>query len=43
MYDGTRWSAERGVIYKLPDRSYQFYLLDDGDQYDLINRKVISD
>lgn len=42
MYDGTRWSAERDTIYKLPDRSYQFYLLDDGDQYDLINRKVIS-
>lgn len=42
MYDGTRWSAERDTIYQLPDRSYQFYLLDDGDQYDLINRRVIS-
>ncbi len=43
MYDGTRWSAERDTIYQLPDRSYQFYLLDDGDRYDLKNRRVISD
>jgi cyanophycinase len=43
MYDGTRWSAERDSVYQLPDRSYQFYLLDDGDQYDLKNRRVISD
>ncbi len=43
MYDGTRWSAERDTVYQLPDRSYQFYLLDDGDQYDLKNRRVISD
>jgi len=43
MYDGTQWSAERDTIYQLPDRSYQFYLLDDGDRYDLSNRRVISD
>jgi cyanophycinase len=43
MYDGTRWSAERDTVYQLPDRSYQFYLLDDGDQYDLKKRRVISD
>lgn len=43
MYDGTRWSAERDTIYQLPERSYQFYILDDGDQYDLKNRRVISD
>ena len=42
MYDGTRWSAERDTIYPLPERSYQFYLLDDGDRYDLKNRRVIS-
>ena len=43
MYDGTQWSAERDTVYQLPDRSYQFYLLDDGDQYDLKNRRVVSD
>lgn len=42
MYDGTRWSAERDTIYQLPERSYQFYILDAGDQYDLKNRRVIS-
>jgi cyanophycinase len=43
MYDGTRWSAERDTVYLLPDRIYQFYLRDDGDQYDLKKRRVISD
>ena len=36
-------SAERDSVFQLPDRNYQFYLLDDGDQYDLKNRRVISD
>jgi cyanophycinase len=42
IYDGTRWSAERDTIYKLPQRSREFYFLKQGDQYDLKNRKVIQ-
>ena len=42
MYDGTRWSAERDTIYKLPKGSKEFYFLKEGNEYDLKNRKVIS-
>ncbi len=42
MYDGTRWSAERDTIYKLPKGSREFYLLKEGNQYDLKNRRVIT-
>ncbi len=41
IYDGTRWSAERDTIYQLPTGSKQFYLLKEGQKYDLKNRKVI--
>ncbi|MCK4746900.1 MAG: cyanophycinase [Bacteroidales bacterium] len=43
MYDGTRWSAERDTIYKLPKGSREFYLLKEGDRYDLKDRKVITE
>jgi cyanophycinase len=41
MYDGTRWSAERDTIYQLPKGSREFYLLKEGNEYDLKERKVI--
>ncbi len=41
IYDGTRWSAERDTIYQLPKGSRGFYLLREGNQYDLKKREVI--
>lgn len=41
IYDGTRWSAERDTIYQLPKGSREFYLLKEGNQYDLKKREVI--
>jgi len=42
IYDGTRWSAERDTIYKLPTGSRDFYLLNEGKRYDLLHRQVIT-
>ncbi|WOK05057.1 cyanophycinase [Imperialibacter roseus] len=42
IYDGTRWSAERDTIYQLAPGSKEFYLLKEGQMYDLKNRKVIN-
>lgn len=42
IYDGTRWSAERDTIYKLPAGSHDFYLLSARQKYDLRMRKVIT-
>ena len=42
IYDGTRWSAERDTIYTLPEGSRDFYMLHDGERYDLLHRKVIT-
>jgi len=42
IYDGTRWSAERDTIYTLPEGSRDFYLLGEGEKYDLLHRKVIT-
>lgn len=41
IYDGTRWSAERDTIYQLPAGSREFYLLKEGNRYDLKKRRVI--
>ena len=41
MYDGTRWSPDRDTTYVLPKGAHEFYLLKNGDKYDLKNRKVI--
>lgn len=41
IYDGTRWSAERDTIYQLPKGSREFYLLREGNQYDMKKREVI--
>lgn len=43
IYDGTRWSAERDTIYKLPAGSRDFYLLNEGERYDLLHRQVITE
>lgn len=42
IYDGSRWSAERDIIYKLPEGSRDFYLLKEGEKYDLLQRTVIT-
>lgn len=42
IYDGTRWSAERDTIYQLPIGSREFYLLKEGDRYDLKQRRVVT-
>ncbi len=42
MYDGTRWSAERDTVYQLPKGSREFYMLKEGQKYDLTNRRVIQ-
>jgi len=41
IYDGTRWSAERDTIYRLPPGSKEFYYLREGHRYSLKNRRVI--
>ena len=41
IYDGTRWSEERDTIYQLPPDSKEFYLLKEGDKYDLKKLRVI--
>ena len=41
IYDGTRWSPDRDTTYVLPKGAHEFYLLKNGDRYDLKNRKVI--
>jgi len=43
IYDGTRWSAERDTVYQLPAGSFQFYTLIEGEKYDLLKRKVITE
>lgn len=43
VYDGTRWSAEKDTIYQLPAGSKEFYLLHNGEQYDLMHRKIVSE
>jgi cyanophycinase len=43
IYDGTRWSAERDTVYQLPPGSRDFYLLHDGEQYDLLHRKIVTE
>ena len=43
VYDRTRWSAERDTIYSLSEGSREFYLLKEGDRYDLAKRQVITE
>ena len=41
IYDGTRWSADKNQIFKLPKGSREFYMLKAGDKYNLKERKII--
>jgi len=41
IYDGTRWSRERDTVYDLPKGSKEFYVLKEGEEYDMKNRKVV--
>jgi cyanophycinase len=41
VYDNTRWSEERDTTIQLNNRK-EFYFLKPGDQYDLVNRKVLK-
>jgi len=43
VYDGSRWSAERDTIYKLPAGSRDFYLLGEGDRYDMLHRQIVAE
>lgn len=43
IYDGTRWSAERDTINQLPNGSRDFYLLGEGERYDLLHRQIITE
>ena len=42
IYDGTKWSAERGEIKPLNKGQKQFYFLANGDEYDLEKRKIVE-
>lgn len=41
VYDNTRWSEERDTTIQLNNRK-EFYFLKPGDQYDLLNRKILK-
>lgn len=41
IYDGTKWSAERNEIKQLEPGAHDFYVLKQGDEYDLSKRKVV--
>lgn len=40
VYDGNFWSREGSDLKKLPEKTNLFYFLREGDEYDLLNRKV---
>jgi cyanophycinase len=42
IYDTNFWSSEGSDLKNLPDKNKLFYLLRNGDKYDLYNRKVIK-
>ena len=41
IYDGTFWSREGSSLKKLPEKSQLFYMLRNGDKYDMLHRKVL--
>ena len=43
IYDGTRWSADKNKIFKLPKGSREFYMLKAGDGYNLKERQIIRE
>ena len=42
IYDGSFWSREGSEMKKLPEKEFLFYLLKQGDRYDLRKRAVLS-
>jgi cyanophycinase len=42
VYDGSFWSREGSDLKILPEKDFLFYLLRQGDRYDLRKRKVID-
>ena len=42
IYDGTFWSREGSDLKKIPDKERVFYLLRQGDKYNLAERRVIQ-
>jgi cyanophycinase len=42
VYDGSFWSREGHEQKKLPDKEHLFYMLRSGDQYNMLQRKVID-
>ena len=43
IYDGTRWSAERDTVYILPENSRDFYLIREGQKYNILQRQIITE
>lgn len=43
IYDGTFWSREGTDLKTVPAKENRFYFLQDGDQYNLRERKVVID
>jgi len=42
IYDGSFWSGEGWDMKNLPDKDKLFYFLQNGDRYDMLNRRVIE-
>lgn len=42
IYDRSRWSAERDTILQLDHQSKEFYFLKAGEQYHMLDRKIIE-
>ncbi len=43
IYDGTFWSREGSELKTLPEKENVFYFLQNGDKYDMKERKVITE
>lgn len=41
IYDNTFWSREGSDLKKLPEKSQLFYMLRQGDRYDMLHRNII--
>jgi len=42
VYDGNFWSREGSELKKLPAKESLFYLIRQGDRYDMRQRKIIN-
>jgi len=41
IYDGSFWSREGSDLKKLPEKEFLFYMLKQGDRYDLRKRAIL--